>query len=78
MLIDVEGAELKVLKGAKETILKYNPIIIFEYNYVSKNIFTLEELMSSLPDNYALFSLDDNKPVLDYHKIYWNLVAKPI
>ena len=28
MLIDVEGAELKVLKGAKETILKYNPIII--------------------------------------------------
>ena len=78
MLIDVEGAELKVLKGAKETILKYNPIIIFEYNYVSKNIFTLEELMNCLPQNYALFSLEDNKPVLDYNKIYWNLIAKPI
>lgn len=78
MLIDVEGAELKVLKGAKETILKYSPIIIFEYNYVSKNIFSLEELMNSLPENYVLFSLADNKPVLDYHKIYWNLIAKPI
>ena len=44
----------------------------------SKNIFTLEELMNCLPQNYALFSLEDNKPVLDYNKIYWNLIAKPI
>lgn len=77
MLIDVEGAELKVLKGAKETILKYNPTIIFEYNYVSKNIFSLEELVSILPENYTLFSLLDNKPISDYHKNYWNLIAKP-
>lgn len=77
MLIDVEGAELKVLKGAKETISKYNPIIIFEYNYVSKNIFRLEELVKILPENYSLFSLSDNKPITDYHKIYWNLIAKP-
>jgi FkbM family methyltransferase len=77
MLIDVEGAELKVLKGAKETILKFNPIIIFEYNYVSKNIFSLEELVNNLPKNYTLFSLLDNKPVTDYQKTYWNLIAKP-
>jgi FkbM family methyltransferase len=78
MLIDVEGAELKVLKGAKETILKYNPVIIFEYNYVSKDIFSLEELIKILPDNYSLFSLLDNNPITDYNKNYWNLVAKPI
>jgi len=77
MLIDVEGAELKVLTGARETILKYNPIIIFEYNYVSKNIFSLEELVDILPNNYTLFSLTDNKPISDYNKIYWNLIAKP-
>lgn len=28
--IDVEGAELKVLEGAKELLLKTNPIIVFE------------------------------------------------
>lgn len=77
MLIDVEGAELKVLKGAKETISKFNPTIIFEYNYVSKNIFRLEELVEILPENYILLSLSDNKPITDYHKIYWNLIAKP-
>lgn len=77
MLIDVEGAELKVLKGARETIFKYNPTIIFEYNYISKNIFSLEELVSNLPENYTLFSLSDNKPISDYHKTYWNLIAKP-
>ena len=77
MLIDVEGAELKVLEGAKETILKFNPTIIFEYNYVSKNIFGLKEIVSILPKNYSLFSLLDNKPISDYDKIYWNLIAKP-
>jgi FkbM family methyltransferase len=77
MLIDVEGAELKVLKGASKVITKYNPIIIFEYNYVSKNIFSLEELIEILPKNYSLFSLPDNKPITDYNKVYWNLIAKP-
>ena len=77
MLIDVEGAELKVLKGARETIFKYYPTIIFEYNYVSKNIFSLEEIVNNLPENYALFSLTDNKPILDYNKTYWNIIAKP-
>jgi hypothetical protein len=78
MLIDVEGAELKVLRGAKDIIIKYNPIIIFEYNYVSKNIFTLEELLNCLPDNYTLYSLEDNQPISDYNQVYWNLIAKPI
>jgi FkbM family methyltransferase len=77
MLIDVEGAELKVLKGARETIVKYNPIIIFEYNYESRSIFSLEELVSHLPKNYTLFSLPDDKPISDFHEIYWNLIAKP-
>ncbi len=77
MLIDVEGAELKVLKGARETICKYNPIIIFEYNYVSKNIFSLQDLVNILPDNYTLFSITDNLPISDYNKTYWNLIAKP-
>jgi FkbM family methyltransferase len=77
MLIDVEGAELKVIKGARETIFKYNPIIIFEYNYISKNIFSLEDFVNNLPKYYTLFSLTDNMPISDYNKTYWNLIAKP-
>ncbi|SRR5258708_1896226 len=30
--IDVEGAEVKVLKGARNTIKKYMPIILYEYS----------------------------------------------
>jgi FkbM family methyltransferase len=29
--IDTEGSELKILRGAKNTILKHKPIILFEY-----------------------------------------------
>lgn len=45
--IDVEGAELYVLEGAKETILKHKPKILFEcanlhlknYDYTAENIY---------------------------------------
>jgi FkbM family methyltransferase len=30
--IDVEGHEIKVIKGMKKTIHKYNPVILMEYN----------------------------------------------
>ncbi len=33
MKIDVEGAEGLVIMGAKETIKKFNPVIVFEHNY---------------------------------------------
>ena len=33
--IDVEGFEKKVLIGAKETILKYKPLIVIEQNHVT-------------------------------------------
>lgn len=35
--IDVEGSELKVLEGAKETIMKYNPTIFVELWCTSEN-----------------------------------------
>ncbi|MBP2833015.1 FkbM family methyltransferase [Aquimarina sp. U1-2] len=35
--IDVEGNELEVIKGMKNTIEKYKPVISFEYNYTEKD-----------------------------------------
>lgn len=37
--IDVEGGELKVLRGAKETIDKHNPVILCEYSQENANQF---------------------------------------
>jgi FkbM family methyltransferase len=46
MKIDVEGAELKVLKGARETITRCKPVVIFECGYGGLEFFngTPEEI----------------------------------
>lgn len=77
LLIDVEGAELKVIKGAKNTIEKYNPIIIFEYNYVSTKIFSLTELLDVLPNNYSLYKIPTDEKLTSFDGVYWNLIARP-
>ncbi len=35
--IDVEGNELEVIRGMKNSIQKYKPVISFEYNYTEKD-----------------------------------------
>jgi FkbM family methyltransferase len=37
--IDVEGAQLQVLKGAKRTITKYRPFIVFEHGASAEKIY---------------------------------------
>jgi FkbM family methyltransferase len=37
--IDVEGAELNVLKGGINTITKFNPVIVFEYELGASNVY---------------------------------------
>ena len=69
MLIDVEGSELEVLKGGREFILRNNPLIIFEYNEVTKSVFKLEQVYELFPKNqWALFRL--RKEGLLYQKNY--------
>lgn len=52
--IDVEGYELLVLKGAKNTIIKYRPVLLIEFNS-----FRLTENGASYKDIYdLLLSLD--------------------
>lgn len=71
--IDVEGAELKVFRGARETIRRCQPVIIFECGYGGLEYFkgTPEEVFDFFNDlNYALSIQKpylENHPPLDRH-----------
>lgn len=59
--VDVEGFELEVFKGLSNTILKFKPKIIFEYdaNYQSKINEDSKELFYFLTDlGYTFFAID--------------------
>ncbi len=55
--IDVEGAEMKVIKGARAYIFAHRPIVVFEYNQNTRRHFNLEALAGDLPPDYLLFRL---------------------
>ena len=75
MLIDVEGHELEVIRGAKQLVIKRLPLIIFEFNHVSRKHFTLEQMLEELGSNYSLYRLRKDS-YLDENLIdTWNIVA---
>ena len=69
MKVDVEGFELEVFEGAKETLSTYRPIVFLEMNHWCLNIYRQmsipefrERLMEYFPYVYAIDGLD----YLDY------------
>lgn len=77
MLIDVEGAELTVLQGAKKLLKKQQPLIIFEYNHISRRFFTLQQVQALLGPHYQIYRLNQ-QGVLDTDFDHtWNCVAVP-
>lgn len=75
MLIDVEGHELEVIRGGKQFITDRSPLIIFEFNHVSRKHFTLEEILEELGSSYSLYRLRQDS-FLDEKLIdTWNIVA---
>lgn len=77
ILIDIEGGELMAIRGAKNIIKKYSPLIIFEYNDSTKKYFSLDDMRSEIP-NYSLYNLDNENGelILDLDRT-WNIVALP-
>ncbi len=58
--IDVEGGEMGVLKGAKNTLKKWSPVIVFEHGLGASEFYgtTPEEMWEFLNENdYCVFSL---------------------
>jgi len=81
--IDVEGAELMVLKGAVETLKRFRPILFLELNetacqaagYSSSDIFTLLEKFGY---RFELIGLRGKTSPLDKTKLpeFCNIIAK--
>ena len=66
--IDVEGAELNVLKGGINTITKFNPVIVFEYELGASDVYgvTPAEIWSFFDKvKYSIYTLKNfiNNPL---------------
>lgn len=75
LLIDVEGYEPMVIKGGLEFIKNNSPIIIFEYNEVSKKRYRIKEIQHLLGDEYLIYRLrSDGNLDFDIENA-WNCVG---
>ena len=75
LLIDVEGAEPGVLRGGREFIRRCAPLIIFEYNSLSKKHFNLDDIRDALGKGYGIYRLTESGTLdLDFDRS-WNCVA---
>lgn len=71
MKIDVQGHDLKVLKGAKQTILKYKMPIIVEYDKIFENKYKYNFLdFSNFAEeiDYQMSKLNEDNYLLTPHK----------
>jgi hypothetical protein len=77
--VDIEGAEMKFLKGAENILKRFEPILIMEVQDWSLNKFgsSSKELISFLKSlNYQVYTLDE-KQIEDYNfPGYNNLLFK--
>jgi FkbM family methyltransferase len=85
--IDVEGAELQVLEGAKETIARHQPIIVFEHDvrWAAHYDSNPHDFYTFLRDtlNLQVFDMDGNGPFtisrftqIARERTRWNFFAR--
>lgn len=77
ILMDIEGGELSAMRGGVEFIAARQPLIIFEYNLISKKSFSLDQIRPLLM-GYDFFRLQSRTGKLDSNlEDTWNIVAIP-
>lgn len=75
LIIDVEGAELDVVVGAQEFVRRNHPLIIFEYHYQTRTVFTLDDMKSVLGSEYDIYRLRHDGLLDRNLEETWNCVA---
>lgn len=75
VLVDVEGAEVMVLQGAQEYIRRNRPLIIFEYNDTSKQVWRMPQMVAALGDDYRVLRLRSDGLLDSDVERAWNCVA---
>ena len=75
LLIDVEGSELSVVRGGREFIHRRRPLIIFEYNHISRKHFTLDQMRSELGSDYTILRLRRDGFLDENLQETWNCVG---
>jgi FkbM family methyltransferase len=76
-LIDTEGAELGIMKGGEQLIRETQPLIIFEYNHVTRRHFLIKEVEEFLGAPYKVYRLRKDGRLDNDFTHTWNLVALP-
>ncbi|HUH13933.1 MAG TPA: FkbM family methyltransferase [Longimicrobiales bacterium] len=77
LLLDVEGAEPRVLRGGRDVLARTRPLVIFEYNEVSRRAFALEEVRAALGAGYWIRRLRGDARLDARTEEAWNCVAVP-
>ena len=76
LLVDVEGAELDVLKGACALVQQVRPLIVFEYSsLIQRGLFTLADVLRVVGPDYELFRLRADGYLDSRLADTWNCVA---
>ncbi len=78
ILADVEGYEVQVLRGARNLIESHRPLIVFEYNQVSKASFSVCDVRSLLGSGYTIWRLRGDGMLDEKVEEAWNCVAVPL
>lgn len=58
--IDIEGFEKYALEGLKNTLVKFRPLIILEYNTNKESFGSIKNIFNYLPDSYGIFEIETN------------------
>lgn len=75
ILIDIEGEEYSAIRGGVEFIRKWKPLIIFEYNSISRKSFDLNMIRDLLGPDYLISRIRPDGRVDANETNTWNMVA---
>jgi hypothetical protein len=75
LLIDTEGAEPLVMRGGANFIASARPLIIFEFNHISRAHYQLDDIKGILGAGYEIYRLRSDGQLDKELNSTWNCLA---